>query len=454
MAPGTSHLTQEVQSADPVVRVRAVVPFLYDLGGRVVDFSAACAALKGLADVVGPVERDSFAVRSWNLSYLAGHAPTLRCDLAPGTADLSGVGWDFTRVLRVYPWLGVVSIEYTFQPPADDLSVAGFYDALVAWKNRDYLPYLDKEGALSTHLANHLGWRESETDLDLHSSVIGAVRASFREAGAIEFRPQRYAFHDFRPCFVIDGPDFGQAEIESLLLLSESSRESEDLADVEKVSFRGVTISSTGWSTVLIGDSSDHGDSRAVLDLLGTIHAQWFLCQAWISVSDTDTVTANPGGAEEEAEELARTQLNLARDLVEVDNLDLMLKDPALLRVARSLSVAFSLRDHRWAAERRLKVLDDYSRQVSEITQARDAQRLQILFSLSAAGTIAGLIPAIASQQSSWGLAFATIVVGLTLWIGFAVNFALLLKRSNAARRSRKARSSIRGPLKRREARR
>ena len=356
-------------------------------------------------------------------------------------------------MLRVYPWLGVVSIEYTFRLPPDELSMTGFYDALVAWKNRDYLPYLNEEGALNTHLAAHLGWQESETDLDLHGSVIRAARVSLQETGAIEFRPHRYAFHDFRPCFVVDKQDFDKAEIESLLLLSEDSKSSGDLANVEKVSFRGVEVSSTGWSTVLIEHSSDNADARAVLDLLGTIHAQWFLCQAWISISDTDTVTANPAGGEEQAEELARTQLNLARDLVEVDNLDLMLKDPALLRVARSLGDAFSLRDHRGAAERRLKILDDYSRQVSEITQARDAQRLQILFSLSAAGTIAGLIPAIASQQSSWALAFATIVVGLTLWIGFAVNFALLLKRRNAALRSRKASSRHRGPIRGRGAR-
>lgn len=429
---------------DRTERICAVVPFVYDLGGRIVDCDAARSVLESLVDVAGPVEVDASATRSWNLSYLASHAPALRCDLGPGVAQLAGVTWEYGRVLRIFPWLGVLTIEYTFTPATDELEVSGFYDALVAWKNSDYLPYLDDEGALNEHLAAHTGWRPSGLDTDLHRCVVRALRAELHERGAIEPRPRRYAFHDFRPCFVVDRRRTEPSEVEALLLLSDRTRASGGLDGVEQVAFRGISISSTGWSTVLLAEPGLEADVRAVLDLHGLVHAQWFLCQAWISTYDTDTLSADPARGQQQAEEIARTQLTLARDLVEVDNLDLMLKDPALLRVARSLGTAFGLLNHREAAERRLKVLDDYSRQGAEITQARDAQRLQILFSLSAAGTIAGLIPAVAAQQSSWVLALATIVVGLALWLGFAVNFAMLLKRRSAAARARRT-TAVRG---------
>lgn len=417
----------------------AVVPFAYDLGGRVVSAEAATAVLSDLDEVLGPISVDLSAVRSWNLSYLASHAPVLRADLTPGTADISGELWDYTRVLRLYPWLGVVMVEYSFSPPDADLSISSFYDGLVAWKNTDYLPHLHDEGALSGHLGSHTQWSPSGSDQDLHRSVVRQLREGLDAREALEPRPRRYAFHDFRPCFVVDARTVGEAEVDALLLLSDRPQDTGQRHDADEASFRGVHLSTTGWSTV-IGHAGDDAPVRAVLDMLCLVHAQWFLCQAWISTYDADSVLEAAADGPGQAEEFARTQLFLARDLVEVDNLDLMLKDPALIRVARTLGTAFGLLEHRSSAERRLKVLDDYSRQIAEVTQARDAQRLQILFSLSAAGTIAGLIPAIASMQSNFMLTLATVVVGVVLWLGFAVNFAVLLRRRNAASRAARVR--------------
>lgn len=416
-----------------------MVPFAYDLGGRVVDADAAAAALGDLDDVVGPITVDSGAVRSWNLSYLASHAPVLRCELTPGIAEIGSQPWGYTRVLRVYPWLGVAMIEYTFAPPAADLPISTFYDGLVAWKNTDYLPHLHEQGALTGHLGLHTSWSPSPGDQDLHRSLVRRLREGLDARAALEPRLRRYAFHDFRPCFVVDASTTDDAEVDALLLLTDRLHATAQRYDAEQATFRGVHLATTGWSTV-IRHAGDDAPVRAVLDMLCLVHAQWFLCQAWISTYDADTVLDAAPDGPGQAEEFARTQLYLARDLVEVDNLDLMLKDPALIRVARTLGVAFGLLEHRAAAERRLKVLDDYSRQIAEVTQARDAQRLQILFSLSAAGTIAGLIPAIASMQSSFMLTLATVVVGVVLWLGFAVNFAVLVRRRNAAVRASRVR--------------
>ena len=447
MTTDLSGLPQAMPDADEPAappRLTMVVPFAYDLGGRITDHAAARDVLASLPDVVGPVVVDASAVRSWNLSYLASHAPVLQAELTPDQAVLAGVTWDCTRTLRVYPWLGVATVEYAFVPPTDDVDATTCYDDLVRWKNGDYLRQLHDEGALSAHLAAHTGWQPSDDDADLHRTLVSDLRAELASRGALEARPRLYAFHDFRPCFVLDEARARSGEVDALLLLTDQARADEHPHDVEHIPYRGLQVSTTGWSTVVRIVDAGPRDLRATLDLLGLVHAQWYLCQVWIATHDADMLDADPAAGEGISVELARTQLALARDLVEVESLDLMLKDPAMLRVARGLSAAFGLRDHRAAAERRLKVLDDYARQIAEITQARDAQRLQILFSLSAAGTIAGLVPAVAALQSSWVLAAATVVVGLALWLGFAVNFAMLIRRRNAAAHARTRPGAVR----------
>jgi HEAT repeat protein len=114
--------------------------------------------------------------------------------------------------------------------------------------------------------------------------------------------------------------------------------------------------------------------------------------------------------------ELSACQLSLERDLVEVGNLDVMLKDPRLLRVARSFERSFSVLEHRKAAEQRLHLLEDHTRDLTEFARERATRRLEILFSLSAAGTIAALIPALA--QINFPLSFTIITILLLVLLG------------------------------------
>ena len=58
---------------------------------------------------------------------------------------------------------------------------------------------------------------------------------------------------------------------------------------------------------------------------------------------------------------------------------------------------------------------------------SRDAQRLQLLFSFSAAAAVAALLPTL--WQADAGIQVLTVSVAFAAWLGFAINFALVLKR-------------------------
>lgn len=99
---GGSRLSHDRESAGPLVsgraRIRVHVPFMYDLGGRVRDIGGLRDTL---AVLCGPVDVDQAATRSWNLSYLAGHTPVLRCRLPGDIAKLGNSEWRYERILKV-----------------------------------------------------------------------------------------------------------------------------------------------------------------------------------------------------------------------------------------------------------------------------------------------------------------------------------------------------------------
>lgn len=420
--------------------VKVYVTFKYDLGGRVTDADGLRAALR---DLCGTIEMDEASARSWNLSYLSRHSPVLKSPLAGGTASLAGANWHYERTLRIFPWLGVMSLDYEFNAAEGCVDLAAFYDALVEWKNSDYLPYLKKSGAMTGELASHTASAASQTTArDLHSDLVLELRV--RLLPYIHPRPAMYAFHDFRVCFIGKPDSFNVNVVESLLWLTHPNAVSDIEKPISYVSFGKIKLTSTGWSTVcLTGPGADESDLLKILSLMSLIHAQWFVCQLWINVYDLDVI----GGESEQQlvniEELSACQLSLAHDLTEVGNLNIMLKDPSLLRVARSLEISFEVLEHRKAAEQRLRLLESYSRDIAEIARERSFTRLQILFSLSAAGTIAALIPALAQIKFAIWFTVATLAMLVVLWLGFVVKHWS----DSEVNRSTKQRSSRRWTL-------
>ncbi len=270
--------------AIPVPRQRAVrhvarivVPIAFDLGGRIVDYDAARSVLDSLTEGVGATRDDIPAARSWNLSYLAEHPPVLHRDLAPASVTFQGTTWDYTRSVRIYGWLGVLTVEYQFVARQAGADVASFYDAFVEWKNTDYLPYLHGEGALNAHIVAHTGWKPSSGDRDLHRTVVCELRRRMRHEHALELRASQYAFHDCRPCFVVARSEFSAQERQGWLFLGGGADASQD---VERAVWRNAHVSSTGWSTVVAVGPGSEGNTATVLDMLSLVHAQWFLCQS------------------------------------------------------------------------------------------------------------------------------------------------------------------------------
>jgi hypothetical protein len=116
-----------------------------------------------------------------------------------------------------------------------------------------------------------------------------------------------------------------------------------------------------------------------------------------------------------------------------------MLKDPRLLRVARSFERSFFVLEHRKVAEQRLHLLEDHSRDLTEFARERATRRLEILFSLSAAGTIAALIPALSQINFPLSFTIVTILLLILLWLGFTINIAIIARWRPASPEDKKA---------------
>ncbi|MFC7480864.1 hypothetical protein ACFQX7_13715 [Luedemannella flava] len=404
-------------SPDRRSAVQVYVPFKYDIGGAVIDTEGAREALIRLC---GSLEEDQAFTRSWNLSYLVRHAVVLRAVIGSGTVHLGGSDWRFQRTLRLYPWLGVVSVDYLFETSDAEVRLADFYDDLVHWKNTDYLPYLTLCGAMTAELAAHTAV-SAGPPADLHGGLVRELRAAL--GPFVEQRPATYAFHDFRTCFVDLRAGLDRPTVHSLLLLTRSKPTS--YPDIPgSLTAGGVEIQSSGWATVLRTDPTATARELAdVISMFSLIHAQWFVCQLWINVYDQDFRRTPYGRGVASAHELSSSQLALAQDLTEVGNMDLMLKDPALLRVARYFERTLGVRDHRRAAEQRLRLLEEYSRGQADYRQAQATTRLQVLFALSAAGSIAALVPALVEINLARAATTFTIAAVILLWLGFALNY-------------------------------
>ncbi|MGH3764415.1 MAG: hypothetical protein ACRDTX_04590 [Pseudonocardiaceae bacterium] len=410
------------------------VPFKYDLGGQVRDISG----IRGiLMDLCESVEVDQATTRSWNLSYLALHSAVLRCRLPDDTANIAGSHWRYGRSLSLFPWLGVISVDYEFESIQDNADMLSFYDGLVRWKNTDYLPYLKKCGVATEDLSAHTALSPSASAQDLHSSLVLQLRA--RAQPYISPRPALYAFHDFRVCFIDKESTLDPKIVQCLLWLTTREESRDDFDHVGTLKFRTAEISSTGWSTVLRSstESLDPEVVATTISLLNLAHAQWFVCQAWINIYEPALADTKNTGAAAEVHELSASQLSLARDLSEVGNFDIMLKDPNLLRVARSFERTFTVLEHRKAAEQRLRILADHSMNLAQYANERTARRLAVLFSLSAAGTIAALVPALVQIGFPPLFTLLTFLLLVILWLGFTINFTVLLRQFLISRKTR-----------------
>jgi ribosomal protein S18 acetylase RimI-like enzyme len=265
-------------------RTRVHVPFMYDLGGRVKNIDGL---RRTLAELYGSVEVDQAATRSWNLSYLAGHTPVVRCRLTGGAAQFADSEWRYERILKIFPWLGVLSIDYLFESRGTETNISTFYDRLVEWKNADYLPYLQECGAFTDELAAHTAFTSSVLTQDLHASLVRQLR--LRVQPYINPRPAMYAFHDFRVCFIDHGSLLDASLVQCLLWLTVPEAANGTFEHVEGVQHGSVEIVSTGWSTVLRTDMRTAGaEVTEIMSLLSLVHAQWYICQLWINVYDQD----------------------------------------------------------------------------------------------------------------------------------------------------------------------
>lgn len=407
-----------------------LVPFQFDLGGPVHFNLKLIDSLKTL----GPCELSPVKTRSFNISYLSRNSPVLRVSLPELSLPVAGIDWKVSRWLMLYPWLGTVSMNYYFEPgqPATTLPLLQFYDALIGLIDEDYLPYLDSHDEMSLALRLKTGYdRDKAPPSRLH---MGATIDQLRLAidPNIKHRPTTYYFMNFRVLYFWtseSSEDIDHHLLAGLLNLRHlpSWRPTEKQADL--VTEIG-QIWSNGWVTASVLHPADHrGEEVQPIEVLqaafGLCHAQWFLCQIWISIY-TEVVTDKRWQSWSRAtvQRYADHLYSLERDLAEVANLDVMLRDPRLIRLSRFFLERLGVSRHLDDAKTRVSLLTQFLRGRLEIQTSRAAGRLQVLFSLSAAAAIAGLVQPIWPLWPVKTVVWVIALLSLTLFMAFSFRWA------------------------------
>jgi hypothetical protein len=375
------------------------VPFQFDLGGRIGFSDELLDALRE----IGPCELSPVKTRSFNISYLARHDPIVRVELAPCSITMVNVRWRVERRLVIYPWLGSVSVGYYFEPQhiecsADDL--LHFYDALIAVIDDDYLPYLHEHDQMNLALRRKTDFQPHPPTSPLRlGQTIDRLR-SVLEPHIVEPRPELYYFMNFRIMYfwpLDTEPGLDRHVLQALLELR-SVRSRHPLPDAAELANDVGKVWSNGWVTVAFTAASYPEDQRTtpVHVLQGTLnlcHAQWFLCQIWIStylkvLADKE----RRHWTRNEVHGMAESLYSLERDLSEVTNLDVMLRDPILIQLSRYFHEQLKVPEHLEDAQARLSLLTQYLRGRLDIETSRAAAKLEILFAFSAAAAVAALV--------------------------------------------------------------
>ncbi|WP_125775596.1 hypothetical protein [Antribacter gilvus] len=416
------------------------IPIKYDLGGRITDVAAAERAVRALC---GEVHPSGSLTRSWNLSFFGRYKPSFSAPLGSGKVTLGGSAWQYERTLVVHPALGVASVNYLLTTHDAGVRLRGFYDDFITWKNGDYAPYVRQTGNESAALREQFQ-RHPVQEQNLHGDEIVRLRRSLVDDRAIDPRPTTYVFQDFRICFLDRHGTMSRSMINSLLQHRRETPAQHPLGGVLPVD--GGRIESTGWSTVLVGGPGF--TSRTVDDvflLMSVVHAHWFVCKLWVNIFD-DHIVQSQFRSQRSIQKLRAAQLALATDMTIVGDLEQMLKDPGMLRIAQYFAESFRLPAQAQAAEQRRRVLEEHSR---ELVEFRSSNLLPMLFAISAAMGLGSIVPALEDVGWPPWITFWTFVAPAVLMSVFALNRASLSERMQLTRsvaKERRARIVARRP--------
>lgn len=435
-----------------------LVPFQFDLGGPV-HFDDDLINRLG---EIGTCSLTPVRTRSFNVSYLSKRSPVVRVSLGDLSLHIAGIDWSVSRWLLIYSWLGTVSLNYHFRPaqPVSAERLLQFYDALIDLIDADYLPYLDQHGQMSVALRLKTGYGSKQLPPSrLHmGEVIDRLRAAIK-SNIRQPRPTTYYFMNFRVLYFWTSEstrDIDHHLLAALLDLRDlpSWRPTEEHPDL--LSEIG-QIWSNGWVTASVLRPSSHHEEVSPAEVLeaafGLCHAQWFLCQIWISTY-TEVVTEQrwQSWSRSTVQRYADHLYSLERDLTEVANLDVMLRDPRLIRLSQFFLERLGVSRHLEDARTRVSLLNQYLRGRLEIQTSRAASRLQVLFSFSAAAAIAGLVQPIWPLWPLKTVVWVITLLSLALFMAFSfrwesVRRVLLGVGSNARKGAAAVQEELADPL-------
>lgn len=433
-------------------RVKLAFPFKYDLGGYIINFENAEEKLKAMHP---NLQIDERSLENFNLSYLSIREPILTLDSQEITLILDGKEYLFNQTIKLYPGQGVISIILSTElENISAFELIDFYKLFYKEKNRDYIPYLKQHGCATKALAKSI---KDETEAP--QLKFGQVADELRELlkPFLKSRPHTYYFHDYRTLFLIfddfSEQDISQrlAELYTLLKLTKTSSqptsEIKSVIDQFTVTYENKFILSGDWTSVFLlnGDVKFGEDIVTLFDLS---HTFWYICQTWIfalhHISTEELVNISNLMAIEEIDQTTYEKtdevalrlhdyiVSVHESLIEVKNIDLMLKNPEFCKIMRKFYGSMGVAAQIKLAEDNLSILDGYYQRLKDsmaqklrfTTQKQStkaASRMQILnliFSgavgLSAAMLMEGAtIPGTDIVITGW----LPLAIGLMLWI-------------------------------------
>ena len=255
-----------------------VVPVAYDLGGPIDDHEGL---RRSAAKVISNVGLDTPALNAFNLSYLGTHAPVVSGSLPEVVVSLGSREWALQRSISIYPGYGIALHILRFHPidacPLTEAST--FHNAFLPWKNKDYFPYLDRAGVMTSVLRERTGYAENYATHHLVSGPIEDLRVAV--APLVNARAAIYPFQDYRVLFVVNPPASDTRCIGKSPMLDDAAAIGLVDSTLECFSSQGLDVLATSTLSVVVDHPVESTvDIHGAITIFGVVHAQWYLCNS------------------------------------------------------------------------------------------------------------------------------------------------------------------------------
>ncbi len=429
-------------------KVRVLFVFKYDLGGPVDELETAESLLKPHFPEVTP---DESSLLEFNLSYLSIRDPVMTLERSQIQLVLESQQFSFVQTVKLYPSSGLLT--FILETNLSDVSsseLVDFYASFYREKNKDYLPYIKSKGKNTRALKLPLQEIPEKQEAQLHfSEIVDKVTGILGPLLKKNRRPYVYNFHDVRTIFAVNG-EYREDDVlrnaDNLYKLvslnkqaTNCTKEVASLLEKSPIKLQNKHALNGSWACVFLFNGDTELEDKAVL-AFDIIHSYWYMCQCWIFILDYLTSDKRESSDEKtlldtielvrrqdhDRTELSEIQLSVSERLREVKNMDIMLKDPQLSRIAKSFYDSLGIDAHIRLVDDALSLLDkryqlrfeSLSQRITSITQ-RQTKMIEVFIAISAAAGIGALV------ANTYGLSLTFVVLTWVVVLAISIVYVL-----------------------------